>query len=75
MLNIYKSSLALKINLKNLCNRPKGTHDSHLTYIMMLWSADVNRGFVIRNAEFQRLVYLANALTTLHTQGAKQMHK
>jgi hypothetical protein len=47
MFNIYKSSSALKRNLKTLCNSSDGSHGSHSAYSMTLPPADVNRGFVL----------------------------
>ena len=74
MFSGYKSSSALKRNLKTICNCSNGTRDSHSAYSMMLTDCRCKQGFcVIRNAEFQRLVYLANASTALHAQGAKRM--
>jgi hypothetical protein len=47
MFNGYKSSSALKRNLKTLCNSSNGTRDSHSAYSLMLRTVDVNRGFVL----------------------------
>jgi len=67
--NGYKSSSALKRNLQTLCNSSNGTRDSHSAYSLMLRTGRCKQRFcVIRNAAFQRLVYLANAPTTLHAQ-------
>jgi len=47
MLNIYKSSSALKINLKTFYKCSNGTRYSHSTYSLVLRTADVNTGVVL----------------------------
>jgi hypothetical protein len=47
MLNIYKSSLAIKRNLQTLCTCSNGTRYSHSTYSLLLRTADVNTGFML----------------------------